>query len=421
MKDRAIVPVAQLMLREFQASDFLMALLIGSVPAAFGMFLVPIISVRSDNHRGRWGRRIPFLLIPTPFIALAMVGLAYTPIAAQLLHTWLGTHSPGEAACRLIVFSFFWASFEIFQTIAQAVFTALITDVVPEKVIGRFFGLFRAVGLGAGIIFSLTIFPHASENRFWVFTGLGALYGVGFTLMCLMVKEGDYPPPAPKHQKLTFHQRFIAPISSYLRECFTQPFYLWIFLALMLGGLAGGPVNTFSLLYAKSIGLTDKSYGQLLAITWTCSLVLAYFLGWLADKIHPIRVGLFSITAYAGLMIWAGFAATTVPTFSVAFVAHGVLIGTFLTGTASLGPRLFPKAKFAQFASAAGILGALGYIIMPPAIGKFLDLTGHVYRHTFLLSGLIALPCAIAFIVVYRRFMRLGGPTGYTPPGDTQP
>jgi hypothetical protein len=44
MKERAAVPVAQLMLRQLQASDFVVGLLVGSIPAAIGFIITPIIS-----------------------------------------------------------------------------------------------------------------------------------------------------------------------------------------------------------------------------------------------------------------------------------------------------------------------------------------------------------------------------------------
>jgi MFS family permease len=416
MKDRAVGPVGQLMLRNFGASDFIVGLLVGSVPAAIGLILVPIISVKSDRHRGRWGRRIPYLLIPTPIVALSMAGLAFTAPLAAGLHELLGVNSPGELACRLIVFAFFWTSFEIFQTVAQAVFGGLINDVVPQAVIGRFFGLFRAVSLLAAIIFNFWLIGHAEEHYREIFLGLALLFGVGFALMCLMVKEGDYPPPEPPGPRQTFAQRYVSPIVVYLRECYTRPFYLWIFAALMLGGLAGGPVNSFSVFYAKSLGLEMDYYGKLLVVTYCCSLALSFFLGWLADKFHPLRVGMVSIGLYAAVMLWGGWAATNPAWFSAAFVAHGVLMGTFITGTASAGQRLFPAAKFAQFASAAGLVGAFGYMVLPPLLGAWLDLTGHVYRHTFAMSGLLALLAFAAFVVVWKKFQALGGIRGYTPP-----
>ncbi len=416
MKDRAVGPVAQLMLRQFGSSDFVVGLLVGSVPAAIGLILVPIISVKSDRHRGRWGRRIPYLLIPTPLIAFSMAGLAYTVPVAGWLHQALGVNSPGDVGCRLIVFGFFWTVFEIFQTVAQAVLGGLINDVVPQEVIGRFFGLFRAISLIAGMIFNFWLIGHAEQHYTAIFLGLGLLYGVGFTLMCLRVREGEYPPPPPLDPDATGIARMSKPIGAYARECFANPFYLWLFLALMLGGLAGGPVNAFSVFYAKGIGMDMNSYGNLLVITFACSLVLSYVTGALADRFHPVRLGILSLMLYTIFMFWGGWAATDTATFSVAFVAHGVIQGIYNTGTASIGQRLFPRAKFAQFASAAGIVSAPFFMVLPPLLGKYLDLNGHVYRHTFIMSGALGFIGLLFFLVVWRGFMRYGGLKNYVPP-----
>ncbi len=419
MKERTIVPVGQIVLRQFGASDFIVGLLVGSVPAAIGLIVGPIISVRSDRHRGRWGRRIPYMLIPAPIVAFSMAGLAFTAPVADWLNTFLGDNSPGLVGCRLIVFSFFWSSFEIFQTIAQAVFGGLINDVVPQEVIGRFYGLFRAVSLIAGIVFNFWLIDYAETHYKEIFLGIGLLFGVGFSIMCLMVKEGEYPPPPPREPGAgSVSKRFIEPGKAYLRECYTNPFYVWVFFAMMLGGLMALPVNTFSVFYAKSLGLTMDRYGELLVITYCFSLVLSYVLGWMADRFHPLRLGLAALVLYAITMIWGGFAATEAKAFSIAFVIHGVLTGSYFTATASLGQRLFPRAKFAQFASAAGIMGAMGFMLVPPALGWFLDRTGQVYRYTFLLGGVLAVIAAAAFVVVFYKFKQLGGDRGYQPPGD---
>lgn len=42
-----------------------------------------------------------------------------------------------------------------------------------------------------------------------------------------------------------------------------------------------------------------------------------------------------------------------------------------------------------------------------------LDLTGHVYRYSYLVSFAFAAICLAAAWVVYRRFMKLGGPQNY--------
>lgn len=399
IKERAAVPVAQLMLKQFGASDFVLSLLVGSLPAALGMIVGPAVGVRSDRHRGRRGRRIPFLLFSTPFVVAGMIGLAFAPQLGAALDSVLGASSPGTDVCRLIAFAAAWSLFEIFTIIANAVFGGLINDVVPASLIGRFFGMFRAVSLVAGVVFNYWLIGHAEENFQIIFLGIALLYGAGFTLMCLAVKEGGYPPPPPR----TDGGRF-AGLTTYLRECFTNRFYLWLFVALMLGNLAGGPVNSFSVLYAKSIGMDMSAYGKLLVATYVASFTLSFGIGWLADRFHPLRVGMVALGLYAGVMVWGGIAATDTTRFAVAFIAHGILTGAFLTGTASLGQRLFPALKFAQFASAAGVVSAVGYMVLPPAIGLALDHTGHVYRHTFTASGVLAALALAAFVMVYRQF-----------------
>src|ERR1700722_18639746 len=75
MRDRSFSPMLQLLLKRLNASDLTMTLLMTSVPSTIGMFLSPFVSYRSHRLRRRWGRRIPYLIIPTPIAALAMVGM----------------------------------------------------------------------------------------------------------------------------------------------------------------------------------------------------------------------------------------------------------------------------------------------------------------------------------------------------------
>jgi len=410
MKERSVIPVAQLMMKNYKASDFLVGLLIGSLPAALGLFLGPVLGVISDRHRGPRGRRIPFLLIPTPFAALSILGLAFTPAIGKSLDAILSASSPGYHNCVLIVFGFFWVIFEVATVVANSVLGGLINDVVPHSLIGRFFGLFRAVSLIAGIVFNFYLMGKAEDYYFWIFTGIGLLYGVGFTVMCLNVREGEYPPRQPK-----VHNPW-AGFVTYIRECYTNPFYIMIFVSFALAGLAFGPVNSFSLFYAKSIGMSTGSYGKYLALTYACSLVLSYPLGSLADRFHPLRISIVCMLLYAAVTLWGGIFARDTTTFAIAFVLHGVISGCYFTGWASLGQRLFPKARFAQFASAGGILAALTGMLLPPAVGAFLDWSGHIYRYTFTIGSILSLLAMAGFLIVYKGFKALGGMQSYQPP-----
>jgi len=414
LKERSVAVTAMLVLKKFEASNFFAGLLIGSIPGAIGMIVAPIIAVRSDRHRGPWGRRIPFLIVPLPFIVASLAGLAFAPAIGAGFHEWLGAGSPGQQTCVLVAFALFWCLFELLSTVTNAVVGGLINDVVPQVVIGRFFALWRMVSLIDGIIFGLLIVKHAEEYFFWVFIGTGLVYGVGFTLMCLNVREGEYPPPEPIDEGPGV--AWFAQVREYMRECYTTPFYLWIFAGVILCHSSFQPLNSFNVFYAKHLGMDMGLYGTLVAISFSVSLLLAYPIGFMADRLHPLRLGIGAMIAYllvaVGGLIWGD----TAQGFGVAFLAHNILSGFYFTAMASVGQRLYPKLKFAQFASAAMLLQAIAGILLPATVGVILDLSGQNYRLTFALGGGIAGLGLLALVQVYRQFQRLGGSTVYQPP-----
>lgn len=414
MKERSVMWVVQLLIKKFEASDMISGLLIGTLPQALALVLTPIVSYRSDRHRGRWGRRIPFLVIPTPIAALSMVGLAFSPEIGASLHGALGEVSPGYNQSILIAFAFFWTVFEVATVIANAVFFALINDVVPKAVLGRFYGMFRAVGLIVAMAFNFWLFGKAETHYTWIFIGIGILYGVGFTTMCFKVKEGEYPPPPPVQPSRA--GGWVAAVRTYFRECFTRPYFLWIYASVMLSWMAIHMVNLFNLFFARSVNMSMDTYGKYLAATFMISFVLSYFLGILADRFHPLRLGLVLMGLFAVVTFVAGLLAQDASSFGVALIAYGVFSGSWQTATASLTLRLFPQARFAQIDSARGLVQSFGLMIVGPAMGAFLDLTGHNYRHVYLASAGLAVLALLTGLVVYRNFQRLGGVKHYVAP-----
>lgn len=414
LKERTAWPVVQIMLRKFQASDFLTGLFLLSLPAAIGMLLGPVVSYRSDRHRGRWGRRIPYLLVTTPIAALAMYGMAFSQVAGTWVHGRMGWAPESLNLTIIVVLGLSWTVFEFATITANAVFGGLVNDVVPHELLGRFFGLFRAVSLLTGMIFNYYLIGHAREHFLPILVGIGTVYGVGFMLMCLRVKEGEYPPPAEMDAGQP--PGFVAAVRTYARECFTQPYYLLVFVAMGLANLSFTPVNLFSIYSAESFGLSMEAYGKYVVVMYAISLVLAYPLGWMADRVHAIRMGLGAIAVYAVLMVVGWYGIVGPRSFGVVFLVHGVVSGCYFTGAAALAQMLFPKLKFAQFASAGALLLALANIGFGPLMGRLLDWLGHDYRYTFGVGALVALTALVFNLVVYRRFMALGGPKGYVAP-----
>jgi MFS family permease len=415
VKERAIPAVVQLLMKNFGASDMVAGFLLGSLPPAIGIMLVPIISYKSDRHRGRWGRRIPFLLFPTPVVVLALVGLAFSPVLGADLDRWLGAHSFGRNPCTLMVLGLSWMLFEFATVTANALYGALINDTVPRQLLGRFYGLFRALSLVAAILFFFGFSADVEKHSVLIFLGVAALYGFGFTVMCLKVKEGEYPPrPAMDTGRNT--AGFFRSARAYFKECFGHSYYWWFFGTSTLSAVASGPVNLFSLYFAKSLQMSTSSYFNYLALTYCISLALAYPLGWLADRFHPLRMNIAIVALYALVALLGGIFAVNPSIFGFFLVAHGVVTGSWATCTASMGQRLLPKGEFAQFSSAGGMILSFGFMFLAPAVGFFLDCVHHHYRYTFFIGFVLAIAALLASLVLHRKFMALGGPDNYLAP-----
>lgn len=413
LKERAVPAVLQLQLKRFEASDFMTGLLIGSLPGILAMIIGPIVSYRSDRHRGRWGRRIPYLFAPTPIVVISLITLAFSPTLGEKLHHGLGSYSPGLNATTLVLLGMSWTAFEFSSIIANSVFGGLINDVVPTPVLGRFYSLFRALSLIAGMLFNFWLLGKAETHFLWIFLGLAVIYGVGFTAMCLKVKEGTYEPHVVHPGNAGGLWKAI---QTYFGDCFGHSYYWWHFIAMALMWSAVSPPSLFGVYFAKSLNMNMDVYGKCFALMYLISLLLAYPIGLLADRFHPLRLGLVMQTLFMLITLWGGLFARDVWTFSIAFVAQGVCAGAWMTATASINQRLLPKAKFAQFASAAAVIISIASITVAPIVGYILDYTHHTYRYIFLACCVLSLLSLGAGLNVYRKFKALGGTKNYIAP-----
>ncbi|MBL9217515.1 MAG: MFS transporter [Opitutaceae bacterium] len=410
LKERAVQPTLQIMLKKFGASDLVLALLVSSMPQAMSLILVPIVGYRSDRHRGRWGRRIPFLAVTVPVACVAMLGLAFSPVLGDWLHRFLGASSPGYGPLIVVCLGFFWFVFEFSSVICSCLFHGLITDVVPQGVIGRFYAMFRVVGLLGNITFTAMLLGHVEEYYFQIFLGIACVYALSFSLMCWRVKEGEYPPPAPPPERREWVVR------TYLRECFSHSYYRWIFLAIALGYTITWPISLFVYAYAPTVGLDLGTLGKYLTAQLLLSVVQAYPLGWLVDRFHALRVNLVTLVLLLGATIWAFFWVHDARTLGLAVVIVGTLSGSWATTMLPIGPTLFPTARFATMNSALVICFSLSQMLVAPVCGLMLDRLGNDYRYMYYWAALLSAATLLATWVVYRRFRALGGPENYVAP-----
>lgn len=402
LKDRSVKPTLKLLFKTVAAPDLVVGTMMGFVPQILAVVLVPIVSYRSDRHRGPRGRRIPFLLWPTPFIVVAMLGLGFSLPLGRALHAALGSLGVSEQLATILVISACWMVFEIGSNICNAIFYALFNDVVPKELMGRFIALFRMVTFIDGIVFNYFILGHAEEHYREIFCGVGLFYGIFFTWMCLRVREGTYPPPPPEDP----HAGPLAPMKAYLRDCFRQGYYVWYYVFVALVAMAMEPISLFGLFFSKALGLSMERYGEAAALQMAVSFGLAFPIGWLVDKFHPLRVVAVLLAVFAGLTLWVFFVVRTAEVYWWVVVFAGASAGAVVTASTALNPALLPKASFAQHYGAASMVRLFGLALTGPICGWFFDEFGHQYHYVYLaasVASFLALGVLVGLWVWIRR------------------
>lgn len=393
LKERAVQELVKAQLREFSQNPVLLNVLFGALPALLALLVGPPVGAWSDRTRTRLGRRIPFLLAGAPLLAGSLAGLAYSEPLADAVLALAGIDPSWRRQAVVGCMAVFWLLFELFSITGNALFIALINDTVPHALLGRFFGLFRIVSLGVGAAFFYVVFgndlPAVARQ---VMLAIAAAYLAGFAVLCAGVREPPYPPPAAALGRLR------------AQDGEAPWFYVLLFAALAMATICLLPVNINSYNAIGQFGVDRTSFGHAVAVTYCISIVLALPLGWLADRVHPLRVGFVALGLYALCMLGAWFFVVGRTSFLVWFVVHGVLSGAFLTGTAALLPSLLPRARFSELAAFATSITALLTMVFTLGMGAVLDWSGRDFRLIFLAAGLVALAGAGLWYGVLRAY-----------------
>ena len=165
-----------LQLRCASASDTLIGFITGSLPAVLGILLNPVIGVQSDRHRGRFGRRRPFLLGATPLVVVALIGLGFAKPVSGFLSGVFGAESP--AAVEIGWIGGCMVVFVVANTYIMQVYQFLFVDVIPAEVMGKFVGCYRAVCALGAFVFHRYMFGQAETQTAWIYVISALLYAV---------------------------------------------------------------------------------------------------------------------------------------------------------------------------------------------------------------------------------------------------
>ena len=419
--------ILPLQIKALEMPNWVIGVIVISIPSTLNVILNPIISTASDRTRSRWGRRRPFMLFATPFISLflCLMGFSsdighwlYSGALGQLSGWSLGAITVGVIG--LSVFLFYTADLFV-----STVFYYFFNDVVPVAVMARFLALFRMVGTGAGALYSYFIFPHALEHMKAIFFGAAAIYFAGFVMMCLVVKEGNYPDPKPL-AKSTRNPFALA--LAYVKECTHQKIFILLYIHMVIWTLANVGSGIYGMFVNLSLGLSMQNIGTIAAFVGVATVILTYPAGVFADRFHPMR-----------LMIWIKLAITIITPFgfiwlftefstSVNFwVVLGIssvnlaLMVIYQATTLPLLMRLFPRESYGQYCSFNAIcqaaVGAAGGFL----VGYFLDtmrvhfpdaIYGKDYFYRLIVAwDLFFSALSLLFLtLLYKEWLRLGRP-----------
>ena len=176
----------------------------------------PLMGFVSDNTRGRWGRRKPYMLLGGISILLALT-LLFAP-----LHR-MGITSQGGMVAWMLVFYLFWSTC---STVSQVPYTSMASDISPsfrERNNANTVKLvFTSLASGIAYIVPLLLLNGLqdkgtlSPTAFWLLTVaiFGSLFGGGLIICAVFVKERVHPSPTEKKEKFSlkkFVEGYIKP------------------------------------------------------------------------------------------------------------------------------------------------------------------------------------------------------------------
>ena len=411
------------------APNWVLGLVVTTIPNIMSALINPMISFRSDRFRSKWGRRIPFLAGATPFLVFFLVLLGYAEPIGRWVQSSILAGQFSETTVLIVMIGVFMICFQFFNLFITSVYYYLFNDVVPQAFLARFMALFRIVGGCAGAGYNFFVLKYAKNHMQEIFLVAGLLYLVAFLMMCWKVKEGNYPPPPPY---VGPERGFRGAFRTYASECFTHRFYWFLFLANACVAMTWAS-GSYGLLYSTQYLKLDFDFiGKVGGICAVISMALLYPAGILADRVHPIRVMLIASVLQACLGPIAITFAMTRPSLSMETVtwvylvisAIGLPIHT-LYAAAELPTlmQVFPKNRYGQFCSANALVRSLALIVGGIACGVFLDLVKNLnpapeycYRFISVWNFAFQAASAVFIVLLYREWKQLGGKGSFTPP-----
>lgn len=380
----------------------------GTITTLVTFWINPVFSTWSDRTRTPWGRRRPFLFATTPPLAALIAIIPYMPTLYHYLlrYHWavaLFKHIPLHMNGGVFMIGLVSIPLAIVNAMVLAIFSYLYWDVVPQEVLARFGAIQKIVLSVLGLGWNFFVLGLAQHHMKAVCVGIASFALFAYLLSVWKVKEGEYPPP-DKHKT----GGWLAPLRSYFVECYSDPYYLWIFFGLVLYRLAGAGGFLTQKYIFYGLHLTWDTVGKLNCAPMVLAIVLGFFFGTLTDRLHPVRVFPWTIALWAFTSLCSYFFITGAWSYlictcmtQVAIFAYGIVYGALL-------PEIYPMEKLGQFCSACVLAQTAVGLGTSIPLGLFFDWIGSE-RFPYLWSSIFLFGSAAAFFKVLDNYKKRKG------------
>ena len=429
-------------LKELGVSETAKVFLLTTIGQVLNMTVCPYISVASDWHRGKWGRRIPYIFLSTPPIVLSLVMFGLSEQIGNRLAGWTGV-APVTMTMTAISLTVFL--FQFFNMWVNSVIWYIFNDIIPVRFFGAAMAAFK-IGLTAGpSLFQFFLFKYVAEHPTLLYLGIALLYLVGVSLFCLFVKEGEYPPLTEEQlaeRRKPLGERMLGKFKGlgiFVKESFCGRIYLYNYL-LTIFSACTGCAGVFSLYMYQELGLTNDQIGKMSGLNGIIMtvgiLVVSVLLVEVVNRWHPMRVVLyflFTVAIMSTLELRWLFG--TIP--PQVFMGMSVVTSAFWLCFSGMNQIcslpwlmfLFPKSRFGSYCSMQALLRSTGFMLMCIVAGGAFDLLKAHYASTmgnanfaFRFVGVWPIPwhCLVVAtgFLLFREWGRVGGLRDYAPPAS---
>lgn len=175
----------------------------------------PLIGWWSDRTRSRWGRRIPFIVLGTPILALSFWLIWFPPVE-------------GESVLNLLYFFVIIELFYLARTVIEAPYDALQAEIATSSTdrvsLGAWKFFFGVVGVAVGLVLSPLLIGALGFGGMGLVLGITAAVAIVVTLAGLLtrprlqpvIESSEVPPLIGSIRATLSHRAFLALGASFM-------------------------------------------------------------------------------------------------------------------------------------------------------------------------------------------------------------